>query len=355
MFTLHTAIPGAPDYLIGNREDLCTRRNLSAFKSSNRLWTPVSSSFTPTQVTQQLAHPSRLSLITQNLDAFSSRPVSRAKLLLQSILEKPKRPDIVFLQEVTPDVRTSILGNPNIREAFLVTDAEDQTSFEGIPFANMTLLSSERFAFHLESHKDKDKDTVEGGYKFMLGSVSRISLPSKYGRCALYVDIIPPSGPSTPTTTYRLINVHLDSLQDTLPYRIKQMEILANLLHEPGCGGGLIAGDFNAISPEDHVLLDNNSLVDAWIALHGKEKPGGSTWGEGEKLPDGLKPGRLDKVATLNVEAEKMEVLRPGRIEVPRPSADSLYIPCSDHCGLRICFNLQPPSSSVGPKLLTID
>ncbi|KAI0281953.1 Endonuclease/exonuclease/phosphatase [Russula aff. rugulosa BPL654] len=272
----------------------------------------------PNQVTQQPALTSHFSLITQNLDAFSSRPES-------------KRPDIIFLQEVTSDVRTSILGNPKVREAFLVTDAEDQTSFERVPFANMTLLSSKRFAFDLELQKEEDG--VERVAKFMLGPVSRVKLPSKYGRCALSVDIIPPSTASIPTATCRLVNVHLDSLGDALAYRTEQMEILANLLREPGCGGGLIAGDFNAISPEDHALLDKNGLVDAWVALHGKKGLEGATWGVGVERHDGLGPGRLDK-------AKDIEILRPGLIEVCKPGEDSDYIVCSDHHGLRLCFTV---------------
>ncbi|KAG2348005.1 hypothetical protein BDR05DRAFT_973860 [Suillus weaverae] len=303
---------------------LC-QRTFSAFKPSNRLWAPVSSRCAPNQVTQQLALTSRFSLITQNFDAFSSRPVARANLLLGGILEESKRPDIIFLQEVTSDVRTSILGNPKVREAFLVTDAEDQTSFEGVPFANMRLLSSKRFAFDLE------------GEKFMPGPVSRVKLPSKYGRCALSVDIIPPS---TPITTCRLVNVHLDSLGGTLPYRTEQMETLANLLREPGCGGGLIAGDFNAISPEDHTLLDKNGLVDAWVALHGKKGLDGATWGVGVERHDGLGPGRLDKVAMSGVDAKDMEIVRLGLSEVPKPGEDSDYIPCSDHYGLRLSFTV---------------
>jgi tyrosyl-DNA phosphodiesterase 2 len=279
-----------------------------------------------------------LSLITQNFDALSSRPVARAKLLLGAILEVSKRPDIIFLQEVTSDVRTFILGNPKVREAFLVTDAEDQTSFEGVPFANMMLLSSKRFDFDLESQEEEDG--VEREEKFMLGHISRVKLPSKYGRCALSVDIIPTSTSSTPTTACRLVNVHLDSLGDTLPYRTEQMEIHANLLREPGCGGGLIAGDFNAISPEDHALLNKNGLVDAWVALHGKKGLDGATWGLGVERHDGLGPGRLDKVAMLGVEAKDMEILRPDLIEVPKPGEDSDHIPCSDHYGLRLSFTV---------------
>ena len=286
-------------------------------------------------MSQQLALASDFSLTTWNFDAFSPRPVARAKLILGGILEEAKRPDIVFLQEVTSDVRSSILDNSKVREAFLVTDAEDQTSFNGVPFANMTLLSNKRFAFDLESQKEGDG--VKGGTKFMLGPVSRVKLPSKYGRCALSVDIV---SPSTPTAACRLINVHLDSLGDTLPYRTEQIEIIANLLREPGCGGGLIAGDFNAISPEDHDLPDKNGLVDAWLALHGKEGLDGFTWGEGVERWDGLGPGRLDKVVMLGIEAKEIEILRPGLIEVPKPGEDSDYIPYSDHYGLRLRFTV---------------
>lgn len=166
----------------------------------------------------------------------------------------------------------------------------------------------------------------------MLGRVSRVMLPSLYRRDALCVDIIPPDAPGT---VFRLMNVHLDSLRNALPYRMQQMEILAKDLREPGCSGGIIAGDFNAINPEDDGLVDKNELIDAWVALHGKAGPDGHTWSVGVKRWDGLAPGRLDKVAMMGLKAEEMEILLPGRIEVPRPGKKSLEIPWSDHCGLR--------------------
>ncbi|KAG2124895.1 Endonuclease/exonuclease/phosphatase [Suillus clintonianus] len=317
-------------------------RTLSAFNRSTRRWTPIPLRNAQSQVTQRFSQTSpnidtfwtqRLSLISWNIDAFSSRPVTRAKLILGHILEGPKYPDIIFLQEVTPDVRASLLDDARVRAAFLVTDAEDQTSFEDVPFVTMTLLLSVRFASGLDSQKEGDK--IERGGKFMLGRVSRVTLQSKYRRDALYVDIIPPTAPGT---VFRLINVHLDSLADTLRYRAQQMEILANVLREPGCSGGIIAGDFNAISPEDDGLVDKNGLVDAWVALHGREDPGGATWGVGVERRDRLGPGRLDKVAMMGLKAEEMEVLRPGHIEVPRPGEKSVEIPWSDHCGLRCIF-----------------
>ena len=312
-------------------------RTLSAFNPSTRMWTPIPSRNAQSQVAQRPSLTSRkidtswmqsLSLVSWNIDAFSSRPVARAKLILSHILEGPKSPDIIFLQEVTPNVRAALLEDAR---AFLVTDAEDQTSFEGVPFATMTLLSSARFASGAESQEEGDG--IEGGRKFTLGCVSRVTLPSKYGRDGLCVDIIPPT--AAPGTVFRLINVHLDSLWYTLPFRAQQMKILADVLREPGCSGGIIAGDFNAISPEDGGLVDKNDLVDAWVALHGRAGPRGGTWGR-----DGLGPGRLDKVAMMGLKAEEMDVIRPGRIEVPRPGGESDENLWSDHCGLRCTFTV---------------
>jgi tyrosyl-DNA phosphodiesterase 2 len=304
-------------------------RTLSAFNPPTRRWVPISSRNTQGQV------PQKLSLTSWNIDAFSSRAISRAKLILGHILKGPKSPDIIFLQEVTSDVRAALLDDARVRAAFLVTDAEDQTSFENVPFATMTLLSSALFSYGLDSQKEGGG--IEGGEKLMLGRVFRVTLPSKYKRDALCVEIVPPTALGT---VFRLINVHLDSLWDTLHYRSQQMEILANILREPGCGGGIIAGDFNAISPEDDRLVEKNKLVDAWAALHGRADPDGAAWGVGVKRRNGLGPGRLDKVAMMGLKAKEMEVLRPGLIELPRPGEKPVEIPWSDHCGLRCDFRL---------------
>lgn len=336
-----------------------TLRALSAFNSSTRCWTPITTPRNPPipAQTQQLlpeALKPSFSLTTWNIDAFSPRPVARASLILSSILgvedssdskslssspnPDPEHPDIIFLQEVTSDVHHSILDNPAVRKAFLVTDAEDRTSFDRVPFAKMILLSKKSFAFDMGSQMNQPED----GTKFMLGPVSRVNLPSKFGRCAFSVDIIPPSTSPSQSPIYRLINVHLDSLF-TLPYRTEQLKILSNHLREPGCSGGIIAGDFNAITTDDHALLEKNGMVDAWLALHGHdgEDGDGATWGIRAGRRDGLKPKRLDKVALLgSVQPLSMEILRPGLIEVPKPGKDSSYIPCSDHSGLKLRFAL---------------
>lgn len=61
-----------------------------------------------------------------------------------------------FLQEVTSNVRAFLLDDARVRAAFLETDAEDQTSFENVPFATMMLLSSVPFASGLDLQKEGD-------------------------------------------------------------------------------------------------------------------------------------------------------------------------------------------------------
>ncbi|PPQ89205.1 hypothetical protein CVT25_001274 [Psilocybe cyanescens] len=300
-------------------------RALSAFNHSTQRWAAIPlhgplaqrPSLPPRDVDKQ-----RLSLVSWNVDAFHSRPAARSKLILKHILEGPKPPGI-----------KSGLAFGTLSSA---TDAEDNTSFDDVPFATMTLLSNKCFAS--DSDPQEGGDGVEGGRKLMPESVFRMPLASKYGRDVLCVDIAAPA-PAAPGTVLRLLNVHLDSL-DSLLWRTQQMEILAGVLREPGCGGGLIAGDFNAITPEDDGLVDKNELVDAWVALHGRTGPNGVTWGVGVELKNGLKPGRLDKVAMLGLKAEEMEVLQLGLIHVPRPAGPPLDSPWSDHCGLRCTFTI---------------
>ena len=223
-----------------------------------------------------------------------------------------------------------------MRSAFLTTDAEDQKAFEGVPFATMTLLSSARFASSLDSQREGE---TEGGAreKLELGRVFRVTLPSKYGRDGLCVEIVPPTAPDR---VLRLINVHLDSFWDMLPYRAQQLEILADVLREPECSGGIIAGDFNAVTAEDQELLEKNGLVDTWLALHGRGSLDAATWGVGVERRDGRGPRRLDKIAMAGLEARKMEVLRPGFIRSPIPGGESIDSPWSDHCGLRCTFTI---------------
>jgi len=109
-----------------------------------------------------------------------------------------------------------------------------------------------------------------------------------------------------------------------------QMEVLAGILRESGCSGGVIAGDFNAIHPNDHTLVKNHGLVDTWVALRGPD--GGATWGVCVIGKSRHKPGRLNKIVMLGLQPVEIEVLQPGLVDA--------YTRWSDHCGLSCIFTI---------------
>jgi tyrosyl-DNA phosphodiesterase 2 len=321
-------------------------RALSAFDPARSRWAaiplrphapstqgPSSSSSRP--AADRRAIGKQLCLTSWNIQASRSKLVERSELILDHILKGPKSSDIIFLQEVAPSVRRFLLADPRVLSSFLTTDAEDDTAFKGVPVATMTLLSKERFVSPLlltekGEGEGEGKGEGEGGSVMVLDSVFRMTLPSRYGRDALCVDI---RDPAAPGAVLRLLNVHLDSLDSWLR-RAFQMLSLDGLLREDRCSGGVIAGDFNAIHAHDDTLVDEHGLVDAWVALpRSRMGPdGGATWGVGVEREDGRKPRRLDKVVMLGLEPVEIEVLRPGFIDAGTP--------WSDHCGLRCTFNV---------------
>ena len=242
----------------------------------------------------------KVSLASWNIDAFSLRPITRAKLLLGHLLDRPQPLDVIFLQKVTTDVRAYLLSDARVRADYFVTDFEEPAVLETTPFANMTLLSSARFVSDQCLQEDHE-DTGKAAW-LTVSRAFHIALPSKSGRMGLCVDV---GSPTTQGSFLRLINVHLDSLGDSLQYRAQQISILARLLRASGCGGGVIAGDFNAISPQDHDLLQENGLLDAWLTLHGPAGLDGHTWGVGAAHRSLLESGRLNKMATMELKHSK--------------------------------------------------
>ena len=262
---------------------------------------------------------------------------------MNRLLKSPQATsDILFLQEVRPGVRVHLLNDARIRAGFFVTDAEDGSSFNNVPFTTMTLLSKASFS----SFTPRNDYTAT--------SVNRFKFPSRYKRDALCTDIcVPLSNPGSFATTKLLsfVNVHLDSLASTLPYRGEQMRIVRNIVgptndqqEQENLKLGLIAEDFNAVCKEDQELIRNNGLVDAWISLYGTgtDKFDPWTWGC-QNLQNNFVPKRLDRIAmTEGLEAVDMYVMHPGTIAVPRPGGEADgEVRWSDHAGLNCRFSIK--------------
>ena len=113
---------------------------------------------------------------------------------------------------------------PRVREAFLVTDAGDQTSFEGVPFANMTLLSSKRFAFDLESQKEEE-DWAEWGEKFFLDPISLSNSPASMGGVRFPQTLSPHPDQLQPIVSSTFISIPLQTLSLTVPSRWSSLPI----------------------------------------------------------------------------------------------------------------------------------
>lgn len=335
VITNHSALTGTPHrgFLRPLTSIMATwgkiPRCLSHYNTTTQRW-EIFSGIAQKQV------KSTFTLASWNIDYFSALRAERAKLILDRVLEGPNTPDIIFFQEVHREARTSILGDPKVRRAFFTTDAEDETSFTGVKFTTMILLSREGFASGFDSQNGVEG--LEGrDQKPLLGRVERVRLPSAYRRDTLSIDV----KSATTDTFLRLINVHLDSLPDFWRNRVRQMDMLTNYLREPGCVHGIIAGDFNAVRPEDKKLVDRSKgLLDAWEELHGTAGPNGHTWGVGAELRGGLQSGRLDKVVMMGLTPKDIEVLRPGSIRVSEPGR-KFSIPWSDHCGLKCTFAVE--------------
>jgi tyrosyl-DNA phosphodiesterase 2 len=103
-------------------------RALSVYNLANRRWVPIPlgnpTPCLPSGVIGPALTP-RLSLVSWNVNAILPQGVLRTRLILGDIVRRWSRPDVISLQEVTAEVRASILDDARVQAAFLVTDAED--------------------------------------------------------------------------------------------------------------------------------------------------------------------------------------------------------------------------------------
>ena len=235
---------------------------------------------------------------------------------MQSIIEHidwlstygPGPIDVILFQEVCPAALQSILSMNFVQEYYLVSDI-DPLNWRGPnpSFGSVTLVL-------------KDSALYGAGYAY------RVPYPSHMSRDALCCDLVIQTGQHI--KLFRVINVHLDSLNRQRSLRPTQLSICAG--HLLIAGSGCVMGDFNAIAPEDARLSQNLGMVDAWEASQGFLSPRdpGCTWGVQIKEP--FPPGRLDRAALVgDVEPLAVKVLPCG--QVATPSGPVIW---SDHCGL---------------------
>jgi tyrosyl-DNA phosphodiesterase 2 len=166
--------------------------------------------------------------------------------------------DIIFLQEVSREALTARPEDSWVQQNCYISDA-NASAFGNQKFASISLVPKLWAA----------TDNV------LLGTIWRISLPSRFGRDTLCCDLILNSSSKhtsgRSSFRIRLLNVHLDSMPINPSFRPPQISIDASYLC--AVGQGIIAGDFNPVLPEDNDLVRTNDLTDAWVHLR-RNDPG---------------------------------------------------------------------------------
>ncbi|KAF6831908.1 endonuclease exonuclease phosphatase family protein [Colletotrichum musicola] len=293
---------------------------------------------------QPVTGPGReLSIVTWNVNARADHQDRRLTAIFSRLLEWPPVPDVIFLQEVNMKTFFSaILGDDRIRADWLSSEG-DASRWQGREFMTITLLSKECFKFPNPT-PGFDPATC------ILGRVSRIKFSSRCGRDALCAEVLVPSQRSLNYHHVQLLNVHLDSqppLGDGRAIwnrRHHQLFVAAGVLHNKH--HGLVAGDFNGMSPEEEKSIEDMRLSDAWKYLHGDDDPGYTWFIEGNTA---FLPKRRDRVATLGLKVLDMQIIHPGNIDDKTAAEkkadnynpdDNKRVPWSDHSGLRCTFML---------------
>ena len=282
------------------------------------IWKHVSSN----KINERTYHPSSIKIVTWNVD-FQNAQVKARLFVVLRYLEmhifkcppgEPPEPCVIMLQEVHRDALSHLLENEWVRDNFVITPISHTRWPNESLYGNVTLISRSL--------------VVVKACILHFGHSSQ-------SRTGVAVDIklnTPSTAAESREVTMRLINTHLESLEEGEQYRPIQMSILASYLKKrEEVQGGVIAGDMNAISPSDTSLAEDFGLKDAWKKPHNDES--GFTWGYqgGGNYP----AARLDKV--LYVPRRSYRVDEPSRIGVDLRAGyveggEDIWV--SDHYGL---------------------
>lgn len=239
----------------------------------------------------------RLTVATYNVwfDAFHKRDRHEA---IMRMLEQ-RRPDVIALQEVTPDTLALVLAQPWIRAEYQPSDLDGRTL--------------DRYGVLLLSRSPARGMTL-------------LPLPSRMGRKLLVFELELAGRPVSVAT------VHLESLKES-ETRGAQLRLIFD--HLAAAEHAVLMGDFNfcAAWPDENARLPAD-YVDAWPAVHPElpgysEDPTVNVMRRERKNP--TKRVRFDRILV------KSPSLRPVGIELLGTEPISPDLPGvypSDHFGL---------------------
>ncbi|KAF8626977.1 hypothetical protein AX15_004570 [Amanita polypyramis BW_CC] len=270
--------------------------------------------------------PSQVRIITWNISFDMPGPIERLNAALRHLeMDVVKcrsgealEPCCILLQELHKNAFPLLLADQWIRDHFVVTPRSDDKWPPKTMYGNVTLAS-------------RSIPVVDCSIMHFGSSI--------YQRTGVIVDIRLKSparetnGDSDSTSVVRIINTHLESMPTGQTARRMQLDVLSKLLFVGGerCGG-VIAGDMNAIGPNEHEYPTDLGLQDAWDRPEDAKE--GHTWGY--QAPSQFPAARLDKVLFLPLQDYNVD--EPKQVGVgiavkdPVSGSDGLFV--SDHYGL---------------------
>ena len=284
-----------------------------------------SSPTTPTDPSAPLVLPSSFRIVTWNISFDTPNERTRMITALDHLRDEILRcPDgqphprcVILLQEANPTSLQALLEHSWVREHFLIAPVKS-SAWPMSAYGNATLVSRDIPVTSAQLVDFGPYDSVMGRHALIVDL--RLHTQPKPG------DQTGEEPPSPREVTVRIANVHLESLPMGVSFRPLQLKTTARLLRGNGIYAGIVAGDMNAIMPNDADIHQDALLLDAWP--DGDEDESGFTWGyqPRSKFPS----GRLDKI--LYTSKQRCEVERPQRVGVGLKTRAKHWV--SDHYGL---------------------
>ncbi|KAI0342858.1 hypothetical protein BDW22DRAFT_1429000 [Trametopsis cervina] len=311
-------------------------RSVSESSGSSGDSNPIVTTVSPdtSSIISHVLPKTAVKILTWNVDFMAPNPRTRLSTVLEHIQvdvfgcssdEEQPDPCCILLQEVNPEAFPEILENEWVRQHFCVVPVRPDDWPDG-HYGNVTLVT--RTIAVLSAQLLQFGNSLMGRHALVVDL--RLDAPkhgtSKASESSTSDEETERRSLTAPTVTVRVANVHLESLPMGTSMRPGQLSAAADMVRADGVHAGLIAGDMNAIAPEDAVIHEQAGLIDAWTG--GEDEEDALTWGH--QPPMEFPPGRLDRM--FYTPNGRCAVVEPERVGVGLQTIEGQW--ASDHCGL---------------------